>query len=127
VGQNLKMRNDNKSIKLLIKLLSETTSLAIVRNFLKDRKLTHTASSWDDMEKKRLIPLLKSKKIHINDLVVLLRDAEEHGHQHVYLYRCTEKDAATIMGHTRINSIANNNGLINMRLLQKPPTFIAKP
>jgi hypothetical protein len=70
------MRNDTKSVKLIAKLLRQTSSLTIVSEFLKVKGLTHSASSWDDMVDKRLVPAIKAKKILIQDLIELLRNVE---------------------------------------------------
>ena len=105
------MRNDKKSVTLIAKLLRETSSLAIVSEFLKEKGLLHSASSWDEMISKRLLPAIRSKDIVIQDLIELLRNVEEYGHQHVFLYRCAQPDAATIMGLERVYSIIRKCGL----------------
>lgn len=84
------MKVNKRLVDLIAKLLSETTSLAIVSAFLKERRLAHSAPSWDSMINNRLRPALKSRDISFEDLVELLGSVEEHGRQHVFLYRCSK-------------------------------------
>jgi len=99
---------------LITKLLRQTSSLSIVSEFLKVKGLPHSAPSWDVMENNRLIPAIKSKKITIQDLTVLLRNVEEYGHQHVFLYRYTKPDIDTLIGRERVNSIMSECGLTHL-------------
>lgn len=71
----------------LLHLLKAAATLEIVRKFLKQRGLPSTASSWDQMIDDRLSPRLESGELTVPELVSLLRDCEEHGRQHVFLYR----------------------------------------
>lgn len=120
------MRNDTKSVKLVAKLLRETSSLAIVGDFLKGRGLHHSVPSWDEVLNKRLLPAIKSKHIVIQDLIELLRNVEEYGRQHVFLYRCSEQDAAILMEQVRVNSIMSECGLVDLidkpKVLDQPQT-----
>jgi hypothetical protein len=119
------MRNNTKSVKLIVKLLRQTSSLAIVSEFLKAKGLTHSASSWDEMENKRIIPAINSKRLNIQDLIELLRNVEEYGHQHVFLYKCIDpSDAAILMGQERVNSIMSKCGLAD---LIKSPKVLDQP
>lgn len=112
------MRASDKTIRLISKLLSETTSIAIVSAFLKDKGLTHSASSWDEMTEKRIIPAIKAKKVAIEELADLLRSAEEHGRQHVFLYNCNKEVALGFMNKTLIIESLHNYGLD--KLIDKP-------
>lgn len=86
--------------------------------------MPHSASSWEDIKIKRLIPALKSKKIFIQDLINLLRTIEEYGHQHIFLYSCSKEKAGNIMDQNRILTIMDTNGLTgltqNPRVLDQP-------
>lgn len=118
------MRNDKKSVELIAKLLRQTSSLPIVSDFLKEKGLVHSASSWDDMVNKRLMPAIKSKDLAIQDLVELLRSVEEYGRQHVFLYRYAEPDASILMGQERVFTIMNKCGLVD---LIKMPKVLDQP
>jgi hypothetical protein len=118
------MGKDTKSVDLIAKLLRQTSSLAIVSEFLKVKGIPHSASSWEEMVTKRLLPAINSKDITTQDLMELLRTVEEYGRQHVFLYRCTEPDATILMGQVRVKSIADKCGLADLidapRVLDQP-------
>lgn len=74
-------------VNLIFELLRIQTTLDQIRDFLKAKGLGFTAPSWDDMINKRLKPYLLDKSIETADLLLLLREAEEHGGQHILLYK----------------------------------------
>lgn len=95
----------------IVDLLRQTTSLPIVSEFLKAKNLTYSAGSWDDMLAKRIVPAIESGSLSNADLIVLLRSAEEHGHQHVFLYSCVEAKAIELIDRARITPILQAQGL----------------
>jgi hypothetical protein len=65
--------------KLIADLLPKVTSLSVVSEFLKQKKLSHSAGSWEEMYEKRIVPNLRNKKITIEEFANLLSQAEEFG------------------------------------------------
>lgn len=99
---NLNAPLQRTKTSLLLQLLEQNTSLQVVSNYLKYKGLTHSASSWEQMIDKRLRPALESFAIRDEDLIKLLRDAEECGHQHVQLWSTQPDTAQQIIDRTRI-------------------------
>lgn len=87
---------------LLYRLIQSSTSIAVVSDFLKKKHLTYSASSWEDMFALRLDPALAESKIALAELVDLLRDVEEYGRQHVFLFKCSPEVAASVMDRQRM-------------------------
>ena len=118
------MKNESKETELILKLLSETTSLQIVRDFLKDKGLSHSAGSWDDIATKRINPAIQSNEISNDDLITLLQSVEESGHQHVFLYKCSKDKAIELMDRTRIHKILKSENLedllVSPKILDQP-------
>lgn len=80
------MADDINQTRLIAELLQQTTSIPVVSAFLKEKGLASSAGSWDDMREKRLVPAVSENHLTNADLIGLLRDAEENGRQHVFLY-----------------------------------------
>ena len=70
----------------LFEVLENQATLDAVRNFLRAKKLPHSASSWKKMIEERVEPALTSGSITTDDLVGIIREAEEHGNKHVRLF-----------------------------------------
>ncbi len=109
---------DEKQSQVIFKLLMDATSQAVVRDFLKDKGVPTTAPNWEELYKIRILPALKSKKLSLTDLASLLEQVEEHGRQHIFLYKCTPADAKAILNKNRIINKATELGLVG--LLSKP-------
>jgi hypothetical protein len=80
-------------VKVLFELLRLQATLDQVSNFLKEKGLEHSAPSWEEMINRRLKPYLHDKSLRAEDLLLLLREVEEHGSQHVLLYRLGRKES----------------------------------
>ena len=67
-----------------------------------------------------------SKRIDLADVAALLREAEEHGRQHVFLYDCTKTKAGQLLdgGHVRraLKQIGALSALDSPRVLDVPDT-----
>lgn len=117
-------------LKLIFTLLRQTTSLDVVSGFLKSKGATHSASSWGDMYEKRIQPALEEHKISEADLLGLLRDAEECGRQHVFLYKVGGNKAIELIDRTRVTKLAQQNKLSDLltspKILDQPsePTIV---
>lgn len=97
---------EQKQAKTVFGLIREASSLEVVRDFLRDRNVPITAPNWDELYNQRVLPALESKKLTIDDLSVLLRQVEEYGKQHIFLFKCTPADAEKILKRTRVESAA---------------------
>ncbi len=124
------MKSPNDEL-LVIKLLEEATTLQVVRNFLKEKGLHYSASSWEQLRSERLLPALKEYKIDIKDLVSLLRTAEEYRLQHVFLYKClNEENIHLLLDKERVKKILVKmeleDILLNPKILEQPqvPTIV---
>lgn len=98
----------------ILELLEQITSLSVVQEFLKRKGLRHSAGSWTDMRDKRLLPALEDNSIDIGDLIELLRYSEECGRQHVFLYKCTKKQALELMDRGRIAATLRRKNLSHL-------------
>src|SRR3989442_591551 len=92
--------------QLVVKLLSEVTSLDVVSEYLKSRGLTHSAGSWDQMRNKRILPAISKGKLTFQDLFRLLAESEEHGRCHTFLYQCKQGEIRRVFDRERIATIA---------------------
>lgn len=91
-----------ESAKRIMRLMEPVTSLSVVAEFLKSKKLHYSAASWADLRDKRIIPALRRKKIVLSDLAQLLNEAEEFGKCHVFLFTATKSDAERCMDPRQI-------------------------
>ncbi len=106
-------------------LLKQTTSMGVVRDFLRQKQLAHSASSWDSLFSTRVFPAIESGDLLEADLTNLLRGAEECGRQHIFLYRCKNKERALeLMDRARVASVLNSKGLLD---LLKMPAILDQP
>lgn len=80
-------------VNTIFELLRIQATLDQVANLLKAKNLDHSAGSWEDMIGKRLKPYLHDKSLKTEELLLLLREVEEHGGQHVLLYRLGRNDS----------------------------------
>ncbi|MCC6008288.1 MAG: hypothetical protein JJU40_11475 [Rhodobacteraceae bacterium] len=74
------------SQEVLFEVLENQATLDAVRVFLRSKKLPHSASSWKKMIEERVEPALSSGAITRDDLIGIIREAEEHGNKHVRLF-----------------------------------------
>jgi hypothetical protein len=70
----------------IFELLKQTSSISVISGYLKSKGLSFSAGSWDDLLTKRIEPAFNEHKISLDELLELLRRAEESGRQHVFLY-----------------------------------------
>ena len=76
--------------KLLLEVLQNQTTLNNVKTLLQSKNVPHSASSWSNMIEERIQPAIADGTLVFDDLVNLVRDAEEHGRKHVRLFRFNE-------------------------------------
>jgi hypothetical protein len=111
-------------IELIFNLLRQTTSISVVSNFLAGKNLNHSAGSWDDLFSKRIIPALDKHELTEDDFLDLLRSAEEHGKQHIFLFKCSAAKAKDLLDENLFLATAKKHGLLS--LLTKP-TILDQP
>jgi len=122
------MSTAEDDLKFILGLLRENTTIRRVQSFLADRGLPRTASAWKELISERILPALKSDKITRSDLIDLLRESEEYGTQHVFLYET--ESAPLFENQARIRRILKSRGaedvLERPRLVDKPdePTIV---
>ncbi len=114
------MSSRRTKVRTIVKILREVTSLQVVSDFLKDKGLMHSASKWDDMLEKRIYPYVtgRSPKLTIQDLIQLLRDSEESGRQHVFLYKTSKEMATKLLDSAHLHSALDSMGIKD--LLNEP-------
>ncbi|WP_442776342.1 hypothetical protein [Sphaerotilus montanus] len=101
-----------QKIALLMTQIERATSIGVVRNFLKSRGLKHSASSWEELRTRRIIPALEQESISVDDLYALLRRTEGFGRQHVFLYSCAPDRAASMLSEERLRPILRDRGIL---------------
>lgn len=100
------------SIRLIIELLRQTTSLKVISEFLKSKGVPHSVVGWEELYSRRIEPAISSGAISKSDLVTLLRSVEETGRQHVFLYRTkTSAQAQELMARDRIKKALRKKGI----------------
>ena len=120
-------RTTLEKAQLAVRLLSQATSLGVVSEYLKSKGLAHSASSWDEMRDKRILPAIAKRKVTFEDLFLLLAESEEFGRNHTFLYQCAQTDVRRIFERNRISAVAEKcgqqqafSGAILVDLPQKP-------
>lgn len=76
----------NRKIELIMKLLEQTSNKNAVVELLKSKNLSFSGT-WPELTEKRVIPAVQDNKLSISELTNLLATSEEHGRQHVFLYK----------------------------------------
>jgi len=102
---------DKSCLALVVKLLGETTTLDVVRAFLRSKAEHFSAGSWDEMRDKRLASALSRGAIVMGDLVALLSQVEEYGGTHSFLYKTTAANARNILADTAVKTALKKMGL----------------
>lgn len=115
--------------KKILELLRQTSTKEVIQLFLKGKTIPFSGT-WDEISEKRVLPAAAENKITNLELVQLLRSAEEHGRQHVFLYRCSPQKAVQLMDRQRVGAALRAKGLEGLllapRILDQPdvPTFV---
>lgn len=111
-------------VKSILELLREATTQQVVKEFLKEKDIHFSSANWEDLVDSRILPALENKKLALIDLESLLRDVEEHGRQHIFLFNCKTADAAKILSERRIVQIAEEE---NFSDLLEQPIYVNMP
>lgn len=102
---------DRQLVVIIFELIKQSTSQKIVKDFLESKGIPKTFANWDDLYLRRLVPALEEGKIQVHDLRQLLQRVEEHGKQHIFLYKCDADRAASMLSEQRISKIAKESGI----------------
>jgi hypothetical protein len=95
----------------VLQLIRGACTLNVFREFLKEKNLPHSASTWDDLFEKRVKPAMDVGTLTSVDLNSLLRSVEEHGRQHVFLYQCAAERAKLMLDEKRVRKVAQSQGV----------------
>lgn len=106
--------NSHTQVEHVLKLLEQSTSLAVLGDFLKSKNLPHSAGSWKAASETRIKPAIESGDLTVQDLIDLLSSAEECGRQHIFLYKCKASDAQEFLLESRIKKILASMGIANL-------------
>jgi hypothetical protein len=124
------MKQDTAERELVFKLLQENATLGQCAQYLKRKGLHYSAGSWDELFDKRVTKALEDENLKREDLVELLRLSEEHGNQHIFLYKTAESRASTLIDNdtvaSRLREIGMSSLLTGPRILDQPssPTIV---
>lgn len=109
----------------LFRLLRLNATAGDLELELKQRSLAYSAVNWDELLSKRIVPALDSGALDDRDLYGWLRDAEEYGRQHVFLYKCSKTAASEIVNEDVVKKILSQLGrsdLLNRpKIVEEPP------
>jgi hypothetical protein len=108
-----------RELELFKKLLRENCNLADVSGTLKALKIPFSAGSWNDLFEKRLEPAIRDGKIGREQLLRLIRDGEEYGTQHIFLFGTAARNAASVINENYVRRELSR--LDRMDLLENPP------
>jgi hypothetical protein len=103
---------DEPTLARALATIRDRTSISAVSEFLRAKEVQHSAGSWDDLIEKRLRPALDSGALDDNDVRTLVREAEDFGRQHVFLFEPTSSgpDPATLLKPERIKRFLKTQG-----------------
>jgi hypothetical protein len=119
-----------EKLRLLLLLIEQATSIAVVRDFLKSRGLEHSAGSWEELRTKRILPAYDEGLVSFADLQALLRRTEGFGRQHVFLFKCPEDRATQMVAEDRVRRVLQENKIDEVGAdplvvdLPDQPTFV---
>jgi hypothetical protein len=107
------------------KLLKQATSLNIVGAFLRANGAPHhSCPDWETACETRLPKAIESESITVKGLEDFLADVEEHGHQHVFLYKATSKWVTTEVMSER-NVVARLKKIGRLDALRAPNILVS--
>jgi hypothetical protein len=104
-------KSKQEQLEQLKTLLKDAASLELMGEFLRKKGLPHSAKSWDVLFASRISPSIDDKKLQFSDLERWLTEAEEHGHQHVFLFKGKAEQVKTILDRKFVTSWAKQQGL----------------
>lgn len=119
------LKYNQQQLKLLYKLIEDAATRDAANETLRKRDLPYSATNWKEVIKKRFSAALEKKDFNFQeDLVDLLRDTEEYGRQHVFLYKCSKAVSGDVIKRDGVERVLNRVGL---RPLLKQPRILESP
>lgn len=103
-----------RDLSPLLHLIQQHSTMSLVRELLKSKGAYFSASSWAALIETRVIPALNEGLITEGDLHSLLRQTEEFGGQHIFLYKCSPKTAREICTSVYLEATLNKAGLAHL-------------
>lgn len=85
------------SAQQIFEFLPSQATLEQAKTFLAARNVSFSSGSWDFMINQRMKPALKDGTISLPDLAGFLSETEEHGKQHVLLYKIRNQELKRIL------------------------------
>ena len=89
----------------VFELIRNACTLQVAKAFLKEKNLYHSAGAWLELFDNRILPALNVGTLTISHLNELLREVEEHGRQHIFLFKCSADRAALMLRDKRVTAI----------------------
>lgn len=117
-------KESDRNIRLLLSLIERTSTLEKTKGFLAARKLHFSAGSWKELVEARIEPALQSDALAADDLLEFLCESEEHGGQHIFLFRIDPDTAKQLADRVRIRVELRRRGL---QTLLDRPLILDKP
>ncbi len=118
-------RITSKEQEALFRLLRANATAGDIQLELRQQGVAFSATSWDELLSKRILPALDSGAIDERDLNRWLREAEEYGRQHVFLYKCSKAAASEIVNEEVVKKTLADLGrsdLLNRpKIVEVPP------
>ncbi|AUQ48376.1 hypothetical protein PhaeoP83_00052 [Phaeobacter inhibens] len=96
--------SEDVTAEQIFEILPSQATLEQTKAFLSERKMSFSGGSWQFMINQRLKPALEQKKITLPELMNFLSSAEEHGKQHVLLYKANKTEVSRIFNTNHIES-----------------------
>lgn len=96
------MSRSTPEVGVILELLQRTATLSSMRDYLRSRSIPSSASSWEWMIANRLKPSIKDGSLTSQELYEFLARTEEHGAQHVFLYKCDNSALAELLNEKRL-------------------------
>ena len=117
-------RITESELAIVYKVLQDNTSIQVVSRFLKLQELTSSAGSWDMLIRSRIAPAVKAGSLDRLDLIKLVRSVEEHGRQHVLLFKLPKHVSQQLMNEERVKAALMRFDLLplfeNARIVDLP-------
>lgn len=100
-----------QAARVIYGLIRNSTTQAVIKEFLKRRSLAHSAANAEELYERRILPALEAETITVDDLRNLLRASEECGRQHIFLYHCAPDRATQLIEERRVRRVATEEGV----------------
>lgn len=111
-------------LQIALRLLKANSSIYAVSAYLKRREMTYSANSWTEI-KGRIENAIKYQNFDRTDLINLLRETEEYGRQHVFLFDAVGRYHKQVIDESyllkRLKTLDLDDLLNKPRIVDVPP------